>query len=112
MDIILVILVVNLLDYVCSDSTLSKSEAIAGSEIVWLKDVNAKFQTQKRIFGDPDLPDHLTFHVMRGSGVLTLKLKRNYEIDPNADIYLVERTKDGRSKLSKATTLEREVSFN
>ncbi|KAK3607690.1 hypothetical protein CHS0354_016712 [Potamilus streckersoni] len=83
----------------------------AGSEIVWLKDVTAKFRTQKRIFGDPDLPDHLTFHVRRGSGVLTLKLQRNYEIDPNADIYLVKRTKEGQSLLSKTTTLEREVSF-
>ncbi|KAK3608763.1 hypothetical protein CHS0354_010466 [Potamilus streckersoni] len=81
--------------------------AISGSEIVWLKDLTAIFQTQKRIFGNTDLPDQLVFHVRRGSGVLTLNLKRNYEIDPNADMYLVERTKDGRSILSKATTLER-----
>ncbi|KAK3600760.1 hypothetical protein CHS0354_017053 [Potamilus streckersoni] len=82
---------------------------ISGSEIVWLKDVTAIFQTQKQIFSDPDLPDHLTFQVKRGSGVLILNLKRNYEIDPNADIYFVERAKDGRSILSKTTMLEREA---
>ncbi|KAK3594231.1 hypothetical protein CHS0354_007212 [Potamilus streckersoni] len=86
-------------------------KAISGSEIVWLKDLTAIFQTQKRIFGNTHLPDHLVFHVRRGSGDLILKLKRNYEIDPNADIFLVERTKEGRSILSKATTLERKVSF-
>ncbi|KAK3600752.1 hypothetical protein CHS0354_017045 [Potamilus streckersoni] len=112
MDRIVLIVVVGLLSYVCSGTTLRSYDALSGTELVWLKDVTAKFQTQKRIFGDPDLPDHLTFHVWRGSGVLTLKLKRNYEIDPNADIYVVERTKDGRSILSKTTTLEREVSFN
>ncbi|KAK3598279.1 hypothetical protein CHS0354_019805 [Potamilus streckersoni] len=106
MDIILLIGVVNLLAYVCLGSTLRNSE---GSELVWLKDVTAIFQTQKRMFGDPNLPDHLTFHVKRGSGVLTLNLKRNNEIDPNSDIYFVERTKDGRSILSKTTTLEREA---
>ncbi|KAK3598281.1 hypothetical protein CHS0354_019807 [Potamilus streckersoni] len=84
----------------------------SGSEIAWLKDVTATFHTQKRIFGDSDLPDNLTFHVRRWSGVLTLNLKRNYEIDPNADIYFVERTKDGRSILSKTTTFESEVTFN
>ncbi|KAK3598283.1 hypothetical protein CHS0354_019809 [Potamilus streckersoni] len=85
------------------------NEPTSGSEIVWLKDVTEIFQTQKRIFDDPDLPDHLTFHVWRGSGVLTLNLKRNYEIDPNADIYFVEVTSDDRSILSKTTTLEREA---
>ncbi|KAK3600759.1 hypothetical protein CHS0354_017052 [Potamilus streckersoni] len=71
--------------------------------------MTATFQTQKRIFGDPDLPDHLTFHVRRSSGVLTLDLTRNYEIDPNADIYFVERSIEGRSILSKTTTLETEA---
>ncbi|KAK3600756.1 hypothetical protein CHS0354_017049 [Potamilus streckersoni] len=94
------------------NSSKEHADTILGSEIVWLKDMTAIFQTQKRILGDPDLPDHLTFHVRRRSGVLTLELTRNYEIDPNADIYFVERTKDGRSLLSKTTTLEREVSFN
>ncbi|KAK3598288.1 hypothetical protein CHS0354_019814 [Potamilus streckersoni] len=56
-----------------------------------------------------NIPDAET-DIRRGSGVLNLMLKRNYEIDPNADIYLVERAKDDRSILSK-TTLEREVSF-
>ncbi|KAK3598285.1 hypothetical protein CHS0354_019811 [Potamilus streckersoni] len=86
-----------------------RSKTNSGSEIVWLKDVTEIFHTQKRLFGDHDLPDHLTFHVRRRSGVLTLKLKRNYEIDPDADIYFVEGTKDGRSILSKTKTLECEA---
>ncbi|KAK3586770.1 hypothetical protein CHS0354_016945 [Potamilus streckersoni] len=79
-----------------------------GMETVWLKDVTTTIQTDKRTIGDHGLPAQLTFHLMRGSGDLTLTLKRNYDIDPNADIYVVQRTKDGRSILSKTRNLERE----
>ncbi|KAK3586769.1 hypothetical protein CHS0354_016944 [Potamilus streckersoni] len=77
-------------------------------ETVWLKDVTTTTQTDKRTLSDHGLPAQLTFHLMRGSGVLTLTLKRNYDIDPNADIYAVQRTKDGRSILSKTRNLEQE----
>ncbi|KAL3890596.1 hypothetical protein ACJMK2_002878, partial [Sinanodonta woodiana] len=81
-----------------------------GTEIVWLKDVTDRFQTSKRLFGVPDLPDQLTFHMRReSSDSLKLTLQRNYEIDPNADIYFVEKTKDGRSIMSKSETLELET---
>ncbi|KAK3600128.1 hypothetical protein CHS0354_009264 [Potamilus streckersoni] len=84
---------------------------ISPMETVWLKDVTTTIQTDKRTIGDHGLPAQLTFHLMRGSGDMTLTLKRNYDIDPNADIYVVQRTKDGRSILTKIRNLEREVNF-
>ncbi|KAK3598634.1 hypothetical protein CHS0354_037584 [Potamilus streckersoni] len=80
-------------------------------ETVWLKDVTTTIQTDKRTLGDPGLPAHLTFHLMRGSDALTLNLKRNYEIDPNADIYVVQSTKDGRSTLSRTRHLRQEMIY-
>ncbi|KAK3598632.1 hypothetical protein CHS0354_037582 [Potamilus streckersoni] len=77
-------------------------------ETVWLKDVTTTIQTDKRTLGDPGLPAHLTFHLMRGSDALTLNLKRNYEIDPNADIYVVQSTKGGQSTLSRTRHLRQE----
>ncbi|KAL3892090.1 hypothetical protein ACJMK2_004327 [Sinanodonta woodiana] len=77
-------------------------------ETVWLNDVTTRFQTDKRTLGDTDLPHQLTFHLRRESDDLTLNLRRNYDIDPNADIYFVEQLKDGRSILKKENILEKE----
>ncbi|KAK3604350.1 hypothetical protein CHS0354_013862 [Potamilus streckersoni] len=77
-------------------------------ETVWLKDITATIQTDKRTLDDPGLPTQLTFHLKRGSDDLTIKLRRNYDIDPNAEIYLAERTNDGRSTLTRTRTLEQE----
>ncbi|KAK3591509.1 hypothetical protein CHS0354_031616 [Potamilus streckersoni] len=77
------------------------------SEIVWLKDVTSRFRIDKRSH-DSDLPDELIFHVRRGSGALTLNLKKNHGINPNADIYFVRKHKDGQSLLEKSENLEME----
>ncbi|KAK3605304.1 hypothetical protein CHS0354_003947, partial [Potamilus streckersoni] len=90
-------IVLGLLAYVCS-----------GSSTVWVKEVTAKSHTNKRIFGDPVLPHQLTFHIRQGSHCLTLNLKRNYDIDPNADIYVVQMSKDGPSIPKKTINLGRE----
>ncbi|KAK3600923.1 hypothetical protein CHS0354_013304 [Potamilus streckersoni] len=79
------------------------------SERVWLKDVTTSLQSDKRKFSDPSLPDILTFQLRGGSRSLTLNLKRNHAIDPNADVYFVRKSNDGRSHLEKALNLEKEV---
>ncbi|KAK3589758.1 hypothetical protein CHS0354_021085, partial [Potamilus streckersoni] len=78
-----------------------------GSEKVWLKEVT-KFHTDTRTLSDSDLPNLLTFHLRRRSNSITLNLKRNRDIDPNTDIYFVEKLKDGRSFLAKSRDLEKE----
>ncbi|KAK3587442.1 hypothetical protein CHS0354_007933 [Potamilus streckersoni] len=83
--------------------------ATTGLETVWLKDVTQTLQSDKRELSDPDLPDQLTFHLKRGADVLAFKLRRNYDIDPNADIYVVQNMKDGQSALRKSEFLEKEV---
>ncbi|KAK3603948.1 hypothetical protein CHS0354_030875, partial [Potamilus streckersoni] len=88
--------------YLIQASTVSKN--------VWLKDVT-RFKTEKRINDDLDLPDELTFHLTGISTALTLNLKRNYGIDPNANVYIVRELKDGQPLLDKALNLEKEVKF-
>ncbi|KAK3598629.1 hypothetical protein CHS0354_037579 [Potamilus streckersoni] len=83
--------------------------AATGFETVWVTDVTAQFQADKRALGDIYLPDQLTFDLIRGSDELTLNLKRNYDIDPNTDIYVVQKLKDGRSFLARTNKLEKEA---
>ncbi|KAL3855285.1 hypothetical protein ACJMK2_014501, partial [Sinanodonta woodiana] len=61
----------------------------------------------KRNLGDLDLPDELTFHLSRMSGDLTLNLKRNHGIDPNADIYMARTSRNGRPYLVKSRDMEK-----
>ncbi|KAK3598248.1 hypothetical protein CHS0354_001069, partial [Potamilus streckersoni] len=68
-------------------------------ETVWLKDVTKDFQTDKRTLNDHELPDGLTFRLKRVTDALTLNLKRNYDINPNANVYLTPTLKDGQSVL-------------
>ncbi|KAL3856559.1 hypothetical protein ACJMK2_011295 [Sinanodonta woodiana] len=75
---------------------------------VWLKDVTTKFQTDKRTLSHRVLGDELTFRLMQGSHYLTLNLKRNYGIDPNADIYVVQKSNDGRYQPHKTHHLDGE----
>ncbi|KAK3576264.1 hypothetical protein CHS0354_027707, partial [Potamilus streckersoni] len=82
--------------------------ATTDSETVWLKDVTKLLQTNKRTLSDPDLPDQLSFLLKRKLQTLTLNLKRNYEIDPNADIYTVRKLNDDRSLLEKMDNVENE----
>ncbi|KAL3875189.1 hypothetical protein ACJMK2_038116 [Sinanodonta woodiana] len=78
------------------------------SEMVWLTDVTRRLPTVKRDSSDPSLPDNLTFQLRGGSRSLTLNLKRNNEINPNADMYFVRKSNDGQSHLEKALNLENE----
>ncbi|KAL3853994.1 hypothetical protein ACJMK2_013278, partial [Sinanodonta woodiana] len=75
------------------------------SETVWLRDITNIFQGEKRTLGDFDLPDHLTFYLRRGSDALTLNLRRNYDIDPNAKIYVVQKLSNGRSVLTETRSM-------
>ncbi|KAL3836831.1 hypothetical protein ACJMK2_022244, partial [Sinanodonta woodiana] len=77
-------------------------------ETVWLKDVTTLFQTDKRTLSDLDLPNDLTFHLTRGSDVLTLDLKRNHDINPDADVYFARTLKNGQSVLVKSRNYEKE----
>ncbi|KAK3598199.1 hypothetical protein CHS0354_031935 [Potamilus streckersoni] len=76
--------------------------------MVWLKDMTRRFQTYKRTLSEGDLPDQLSFRLKRKSHSLTLNLRKNYDIDPNADIYIVQNLDDGRSVLERAQNLEKE----
>ncbi|KAL3861629.1 hypothetical protein ACJMK2_007654 [Sinanodonta woodiana] len=80
--------------------------ATTDAETVWLKDVTTRIQTDKREVNGADLPDQLTFHLKRRNQDLVLNLKRNYHIDPNADIYIVQTLNDGRTILEKSQNLE------
>ncbi|KAK3576244.1 hypothetical protein CHS0354_027043 [Potamilus streckersoni] len=68
-----------------------------------------QMQADKRALDDLDLPNQLTFDFRRGLDTVTLNLKRNYDIDPNADIYVVQKLKNGRSFLAKTNELENEA---
>ncbi|KAL3856366.1 hypothetical protein ACJMK2_011134 [Sinanodonta woodiana] len=89
-------------------ATLYVESAPTDSEIVWLKDVSQIIQTDERTLLDPDLPDDLSFHLRRGSQFVQLNLKRNHDIDPNADIYVVRKLYDGRYYQEKSLDLEKE----
>ncbi|KAK3586203.1 hypothetical protein CHS0354_003887, partial [Potamilus streckersoni] len=82
--------------------------ATTDAETVWLKDVTTKFHTDKRTVSDTDLPDQLSFHLKRKSHDLTFNLKRNHQINPNADIFVVRKLNDGQSVLEKTQNLENE----
>ncbi|KAL3892096.1 hypothetical protein ACJMK2_004333 [Sinanodonta woodiana] len=82
--------------------------AYTHQETVWLKEVATRFHSVKRTLGNPDLPDHLTFQLRRGSDNFALHLRRNYDINPNADIYVLKQTYDGQSIMKQATNLDRE----
>ncbi|KAK3594367.1 hypothetical protein CHS0354_014073 [Potamilus streckersoni] len=89
---------------------LTNVQSVAtGFETVWVRDVTAQFQTDKRALDDLDLPDQLTFDLRLGLDNINLNLKRNYDIDPNADIYVVQKLRNGRILLAKANELEKEA---
>ncbi|KAK3609041.1 hypothetical protein CHS0354_018591 [Potamilus streckersoni] len=81
------------------------------SETVWLKDVTKRIHGEKRTLDDFDLPDQLTFQLRRETEALNLNLKRNYDIDPNAEIYVGRKLKDGRSVLLKTQNMKKENSM-
>ncbi|KAL3875283.1 hypothetical protein ACJMK2_038205 [Sinanodonta woodiana] len=76
--------------------------------MVWLTDVTRRLPTVKRESSDPSLPDNLTFQLRGGSRSLTLNLKRNHQINPNADVYFVRNLNDLESHLEKAINMENE----
>ncbi|KAK3576696.1 hypothetical protein CHS0354_024305 [Potamilus streckersoni] len=78
------------------------------SDIVWLKDVTTNFQTDKRKFDNLDFAEVLTFHLSHVLKRLTLNLKKNHEIDPNAKIYVVRKLNDDRFYLEKTPDLGKE----
>ncbi|KAL3865259.1 hypothetical protein ACJMK2_006873 [Sinanodonta woodiana] len=77
-------------------------------EIVWMKDVTTRFETEKRTHDNLDLPDELTFHLTSKSNVLNLNLKRNWGIDPNAEVYVVRTMKDGQPQMEKTLDIKKE----
>ncbi|KAK3579624.1 hypothetical protein CHS0354_003755 [Potamilus streckersoni] len=81
------------------------------SEVVWLKDVTRNFKREEMTHDDLDLPDELIFQLTGRSGALTLNLKRNHGIDPNAGVYFVRNLKDSQPHLDKTLSLEQEVKF-
>ncbi|KAK3598241.1 hypothetical protein CHS0354_001062 [Potamilus streckersoni] len=94
-------LIVGLLSCIWSES--------AGLETVWLKEATSRLKIDKRTLIDNiDLPDELTFHLRRASNGITLHLKRNRDIDPNADVYFIRTLKDGQSVMVKTQNLENE----
>ncbi|KAK3600926.1 hypothetical protein CHS0354_013307 [Potamilus streckersoni] len=88
---------------------MNRSKAPNQSEMVWLKDITTSLQSDKRKFSDPNLPDTLTFELRGRLRALTLNLKRNHAINPNADVYFMHKSNDGRSHLEKVLNLEKEV---
>ncbi|KAL3861351.1 hypothetical protein ACJMK2_007387, partial [Sinanodonta woodiana] len=78
------------------------------TETVWLKDVTTRLQRDKRSIGMSDHPEKLTFLLKRNSDTLTLNLKRNDNVDPNADLYTVRNLDDGRSIVEKTVDAEKE----
>ncbi|KAK3589524.1 hypothetical protein CHS0354_041647 [Potamilus streckersoni] len=64
--------------------------------------------TDKHTLSDPDLPDQLSFHLKLKSHGVNLNLKRNYQIDPNVDVYTVDILKDGLPILKKTHNLKKE----
>ncbi|KAK3576232.1 hypothetical protein CHS0354_002835 [Potamilus streckersoni] len=84
--------IVQLFLYKYTTSNLPES---AGLETVWLKEATSRLKIDKRTLSDNiNLPDELTFYLRRGSNGITLNLKRNRDIDPNADVYFVRTRKD------------------
>ncbi|KAL3892121.1 hypothetical protein ACJMK2_004358, partial [Sinanodonta woodiana] len=75
-------------------------------EIVWVRDVTEPIEADKRGLGDHELPNQLTFSLSRGLDDWTLHLVRNYDIDPNADVYVVQKLKNGQSILARTNDKE------
>ncbi|KAL3836858.1 hypothetical protein ACJMK2_022269, partial [Sinanodonta woodiana] len=76
-----------------------QSAAKTTLETVWLKDA-----TEKRTLSNTDLPDKLAFHLTRRSETLTLNLRRNHDINPNADVYFARKMQNGTLALVKSRT--------
>ncbi|KAL3892109.1 hypothetical protein ACJMK2_004346, partial [Sinanodonta woodiana] len=76
-------------------------------EIVWVRDVTEHIKSDKRGLGEHDFPDQLTFYIRRGLDDLTLNLIKNYDIDPNAEIYVVQELQNGHSFLAKTNDTEK-----
>ncbi|KAL3836833.1 hypothetical protein ACJMK2_022246, partial [Sinanodonta woodiana] len=55
-----------------------------------------------------DLPDELAFHLTRRSETLNLNLRRNYDINPNADVYFARKSQNGDFVLRKSRHIEKE----
>ncbi|KAK3602673.1 hypothetical protein CHS0354_024995 [Potamilus streckersoni] len=83
-----------------------KKTSATGFETVWVREVTEQIQADKRALVDLDLTDQLTFVLRRGLDDLTLNLKRNCEIDPNADIYVLQKLNDDRSLIARSNELE------
>ncbi|KAL3836836.1 hypothetical protein ACJMK2_022249, partial [Sinanodonta woodiana] len=72
-------------------------------ETVWLKDA-----TEKRTLSNIDLPDELAFDLTRRSETMNLSLRRNHDINPNADVYFARKSQNGNFVLGKSRHIERE----
>ncbi|KAL3836828.1 hypothetical protein ACJMK2_022241, partial [Sinanodonta woodiana] len=55
-----------------------------------------------------DLPDELAFHLTRRSETLNLNLRRNYDINPNADVFFARKSQNGEIVLGKSPHIENE----
>ncbi|KAK3584062.1 hypothetical protein CHS0354_032416 [Potamilus streckersoni] len=93
--------------YIIAVVLLGLIQSAIALETVWLKDVTTTSQTDKRTLSETDLPNELTFHLKRGSKVVTLNLRRNHGINPNADFYFARKLKNGQSALVKSRNLEK-----
>ncbi|KAK3579629.1 hypothetical protein CHS0354_032418 [Potamilus streckersoni] len=98
-----------LCDESVSNSVISVLSVAIELETVWLKDVTTTSQTDKRSLSEIDLPNELTFQVKRGSKIVTLNLRRNNGINPNADFYFTRKLKNGQSALVKSRNLEKKL---
>ncbi|KAL3861484.1 hypothetical protein ACJMK2_007517, partial [Sinanodonta woodiana] len=77
------------------------------AETVWLTEVTAGLQTDKRGVTSPDFPDQLSFHVKGITHELVLNLEKNNRIDQNVDTFIVQSTIDGQSLMEKMKSLDK-----
>ncbi|KAL3836860.1 hypothetical protein ACJMK2_022271, partial [Sinanodonta woodiana] len=66
-------------------------------ETVWLKDA-----TDKRTLSNTDLPNELAFQLTRRSETLTLNLRKNHDINPNANVFFARKVQNGTLVLVKS----------
>ncbi|KAK3592760.1 hypothetical protein CHS0354_016516 [Potamilus streckersoni] len=85
--------------------------SLRGSENVWLVDVTRSSQTKKQTLSDFDLPKDLTFHLRSDTEILTLRLRRNYNINPNVAFYFARNLEDGQLSLMKPKHLGNKICF-
>ncbi|KAL3861647.1 hypothetical protein ACJMK2_007672 [Sinanodonta woodiana] len=83
-------------------------KAATDAETVWLRDVTTRLQTDEREDTGSNLPDQLSFHLKSNTHDIALNLKRNYQIDPNTNIYVVQKFEDGQPLLEKTQNSENE----